>query len=328
MQACDASGVANALEDYRWRVGNVLDQRVAPEVRAVPVYPRRRARRVASTDLRLSPGEALSLRDCLGRLLGERNSILGQVMTPSSRFAYETRVAAALSGCEADSDEESALLERVRRSKSTDLAVAGYDVIFNTEEIERFLSPEASPMEMQGVHGGLLGIAALDELVGLVRRGLDGDGVGEAALSASLQRLRESREAGGLLRTAALFVAELEAVAAIIHARLNARPVCLQPRPTPTAEIAETVFHKFYARGVQPDLASLRRELAKLVAVLGQAANVQAAELPRPLTAYLEAVQRLDASLVDASRTHAEAWQRLLGQCGRMPDRSDSDNGA
>jgi len=328
LAACESSGVADELADYRWRVGNVLDVRVIPEATDVPAYPRRRVRLIDYPDLRLSPGEALSLRACLGRLLGERNSILGQVMAPSTRFSYETRVAASLPACETDSDAGRALLDQVMAVKADSLAVAAYHLVFNSEEVEAFLSRAAEPAAMEELQRGLAGVTALDALVGWVDRGLMGEVVPERALSATLQRLRESRGAGGLLRLAALLTTELRAVAAMIHQRLDARPVCLQPQPTPTAQVAETVFHKFYADALQPDLTIVRRELSRLVTALSDAQHVQRSALPAELRGYLDAIRALDADLVSASTEHAQAWQRLLGQCGRMPDRGDRDSAA
>ncbi len=325
---CQDAGLEHRLEDFHGRVSHVLEVDSHPvQIRPVPAYPRRRLRRVAAPELRLSPGEALRFRGCLGRELGERNSILGQVMQPSIRLAYETRVAAALQDCAPETAADQALLERIRQVKSRSLQVAGYDLLFASEEVESFLGVAARPASMDELRQGLIGTQALSDLAALVRRGGEGEVLTPAELAAALRRLRESRQAAGLIRAARLFEAQLAAIAATIHQRLDARALCLQPRPTPKARVAETVFYKFYVQQIQPDLGVVQRALAALERALDQALAATTTEPTGALVAYVDAVHSVHHQLLEASRAHARAWQRLLGQCGRMPDRSDSESG-
>ena len=180
---------------------------------------------------------------------------------------------------------------------------------------------------MDELRQGLIGTQALSDLAALVRRGGEGEVLTPAELAAALRRLRESRQAAGLIRAARLFEAQLAAIAATIHQRLDARALCLQPRPTPKARVAETVFYKFYVQQIQPDLGVVQRALAALEHALDQALAATATEPTEALVAYVDAVHSVHHQLLEASRAHARAWQRLLGQCGRMPDRSDSESG-
>ncbi len=326
VSACGGSGVEAPLSDYAWRVSNVLAVDAEPPQRQpVPLYPRRRLRQLALPELRLSPGQALRFRFCLGRELGERNSILGQVMQPSIRFAYETRVAAALPDCEPESEADRRLLEQIRDTKARSLHIAGHNLLFTAEEVEAFFGATTEPVSPSDLRHGLTGTQALADLAALVRRGVQGDVVTSAELADALQRLRESRQAAGLMRTARLFQAYMDAVANAINLRLDTRAICLQPQPTRTARIAETVFDRFYVEQLQPNLAEVQRALARLDQAVLAALQATPAPPSNALMRYVHASQALHQDLVAASRRHAQAWQRLLGQCGRMPDRSDSD---
>ena len=95
-----------------------------------------------------------------------------------------------------------------------------------------------------------------------------------------------------------------------------------------TSVVGNALTFFFFEGPVQPDLTIVRRELSRLVTALSDAQHVQRSALPAELRGYLDAIRALDADLVSASTEHAQAWQRLLGQCGRMPDRGDRDSAA
>lgn len=322
---CGASGPDGLLADYGQRVGRVLDRDVTGiSVPATPAYPRHRDRALPSPDVRVGVGDALALRPCLGRLIGERNSILGQVMAPSTRLSYESRFAEALAECatEAPADSELAeVLDAVAADKARALAVAGWNAAFDSEAVADFLAAGAAPIALTADPGAISGLDALTDLAALVRRGLGGEAIAEAQIEAVLQRLRGSRGASTILAAAGLLIAHLDATTASLHARLDARALCLQPQPTRDARIAETVFQRVYAGQVQPYLSAVMRALTRLNDALADLLAVQRVAARPAIVVYVDAVAARRLALRDASRRHAEAWQRLLGQCGLMPGR-------
>lgn len=323
LSGCQPGGPEGLLGDYQARVSRVLQQpppeRTTP---AVPRFPRHRDRAIAPPDVRVGVGDAFALRPCLGRLIGERNSILGRVMAPSTRLSYESRFAAAVEECAAagaTDAEMSQVLDEVAAAKAQALAIAGWNSAFDSDAVAAFLSSGGAPVAVTTDAEAIAGLDALVDLAALIDVGLAGGAVTESQIEPVLARLQNSRGAATVLNAATLLTAHLQQTAGLIETRLDARPLCLQPQPTRDARIAETVFHKFYAGQVQPYLSNVTRALTRLVDALSELLAVQRVT-PRPaVVTYVQRVSELRDGLQNASRDHARAWQRLLGQCGRMP---------
>ena len=331
--ACSSSPEA-LLEDYAARMARGLDQVVAqPTPVALPTFPRSREQAILQHEVRLGLGDAWSLRDCLGQLIGLRNSSLGKVMPPSQRLAYETQFAVELRAClnALESDpvqdeqirEQRAALLDIAQAKQGAVLAAAQAFVLRDNELARFWR---TPAKLMPRDAPPVRTDALGALADLLDTALAGQRIVGTDLEQALAQLQGSLSLGSIAQTEVLAAAHLNAITAAIHARLDRRPVCFQQQATPAARVLQTVFSKVYAGQVQPWLAQVQRA--------GQAARGPAQRLMASpaldkfdaLKAYHAVViadseGSTQAAFLTATRAHSKAWQRLLGQCGMMPQR-------
>jgi hypothetical protein len=319
------------MDEYLERVARVLD--LEPHYSPITPprqMPRRRDRVLSMPELELGMLDFLSLYGCeLQYVVGERNSIMGRVMQPANRLRYELRFIQAARTCMptlVDDDLRTVLAEAVA-SKRASLPLAVWNATWGTAEVETLftLSKGDYPVAAEGNPVADLGREAR-QLDAAVARLLAGDlSVSLDFLDLVLQRWQADYRAGQLLQSASRLVARLDDATALVRQRLEGRPLCLNGRPNPKADIARSLFFKIYIGRVQPYLSDVIRARDALIWPLARLAERQADTMPetfRPwYRRYLSstAADSLWRALDRAIGDHTQAWQRLLEQCGMRP---------
>jgi len=336
--------------DYAYRMGNSLQLDIPVDVDrgGRPAdwqslrYPSRRQLLYAVPTSSINLLEFLRLSRCeLQRLIGQRNTSLGQLAPGSQRFLYEWRFLQLARECVRQlqaapgGDADIALAEELQRvvaEKSNSLPLVYWNAVAASEEFQTLFSLAAQPLGP--VQAQVMPTALIDSLQGLlqIQRALIEHPGGELSslqhLESHFQVLAASHHFGQLTLAMATAVPPLQAITAALQRRLQDPPLCYQQRPTPQARILESVFHKVYIGRVQPYLSALHRQSIALQPLLqqfytrAQGATVslppihsewwQATWAPAPANS---AWQHFDAALSD----HTRAWQQLLSSCGLMP---------
>jgi len=322
------------MADYGARVARITGQPVdLPRATGAP-YPRPRDLAVPVPEVRIRLLDLTDFARCnLTRLIAERNGTLGRSWPASQRLDYEfrfghrlDRCAAWLDGQDALDDDSAALraeVQALRPVKAATRPVVWWQASWASDEFSRHFSA-AAPLPERDTRAPL---AAFTPLVTLARQ-LDAppDGVPLGELEAALQQLRSQRYGGGWVRATLLMVATLNQSAAALDATDTAR-LCPQGKSTPKARVFETVFYRVYADRLQPYLSTLHREgadyLDALAPLLAHAPNDAPPAFKRYAPRYLQrGPDSLWVDLATARDRHTEAWQRVLGDCGLMPDGS------
>lgn len=318
--------------DYLWRLGNAIDAD-APELAAVVApplrYPRARERRRAVPAVRGGVLELFELARCdVAELIAERNSILGRHADAATHFANGGRVLRRLESCRQRLDakrepELAARLDELVAQKRPALEAQAWNATFGAGAFAGWWSPSARGLTPEAVQQADPA-ASLRTLVRARNAAHAGEmDAAQAAFSDAYQGLERRPYGGAWIESAQVSLAALEAAAAMLAA-VDTDRLCPQARPTPRARVLHTVFRQRYVARVQPYLAALSRGMEAIAQPLealwpGKDAAVPAVAGFRHRT-WHAGPEGLRARLTEATREHAEAWQRVLRACDLMPE--------
>lgn len=346
----DRQSASYLWSDYAYRLGNSLqlditidaDRLGRAEAWQNLRYPSRRQLRQAVTPISINLLEFLRLSRCeLQRLVGERNTSLGQLAPASQRFIYEWRFLQLARDCIRQLQTEQVgsagtelaeELQRVVAVKADNLPLVFWNAVAASAEFQGLFSLAAQPFgpeQVQVMPAAL--IDSLQELLQVQQEVIENPG-GELLslqhLESHFQVLAAGNHLGQLMLSMAAAIQPMQVMTSALQKRLQAPPLCYKRRPSPQAKILEAVFHKVYIGRVQPYLSAIHRQASALQPQL-QRFYAQAQALDRPLPqaygqwwqatwapAPADSVwQRFEAALTD----HTRAWQQLLNSCGLMP---------
>lgn len=335
----DRDSAAALWQDYHYRLNNSLQIQTPSSAEPVDLtalrYPVRRDLRQRLSPLNVNLLEFLRLSPCaLQRLIGERNSSLGQLAPASQRLLYEWRFLALAHTCveqlrEAESPESLiASLVRAIDIKTAELPRAYWNAYAASAEFQTLFSLRGGPLRPTAATQSTAHLwAALDDGLALKRALAEPADQRPAlrGLEQHFQFIGATNYAGQLSSAMAVAAAQLAVATASLEARLAPRPLCLQSRATPQALIVQSVFHKYYIGKVQPYLANLHQQSRAFQGRLKRLHQTPGVEQPGVYRQWWHASwdetrpdsvwQSFERALAD----HTRAWQGLLQQCGLMP---------
>lgn len=339
LSGCDRGSPEYMMQDYMSRVENTLETSIDTELDVgdkIPLFPRKRARKQATDELRQGLLEVLDLDYCEGllHLIAQRNSSLGKVMPPSKQMTYEIRFFQLIRDChnkiQLDSEQEAELKTRIREIyeiKKRNLAKEIYNGIYMSEEIAGNFSRSEAPIALEGDTGLDASIRVVEQFLLLAQLpSNETDWQAPTFLNEienSFKVLYSNRYGGQLLKSLVLLTESMNATADGINAKLDSRPFCLPGHRNPRTDILRNVFAKYYSGTFQPYLSKVHRSGQ----IWLETNQKLAAALPLPLamdayfneTLSLEHPNSLWQQYIRARDRHTQAWQRLLSQCGMMP---------
>ncbi len=328
LSACGQQSPQDVLEDYRWRMGNVLK---VPIVEAehifLPRFPRQRELTLAIPPQKINLLQFLRLSQCeLQRLLGERNSNLGRLMPASQQLKYQQQfmrmAQACLSYLESlgESEDLQTALRNALISKRKFLPSLSWNATFAGPEFQSLFGGASAPLALTAVMPSEL-LAKIADLANQLRLETGADW---AQLERQLQVIGSESYAGLLLSSQALLIRELAPVTTALKTSAEANTLCPRGVATPQAKILQNVFFKYYVAGVQPYLATVHQQSRALQHELEALRDNFTAVEPLVFVQFWE--KSWDASsdsvwrLFEAQiRAHTLAWQAVLKSCNMMP---------
>lgn len=317
---CSPDPVKHDLDDYLYRLSNTLALPIAAaEVAPLMPLPAKRDLHIPAPQQRIDLIDFLRLSHCeLQRLVGQRNSSLGRVMSDSQQWLYDREFVRLGQVC-LPFVEDVVLKEAVSAALAAKQAyrpALTHNVLWAGPELRAFLS-----YGQQGINTDVatarLQAAALDQLADLFRQpSPDGQ-----RLETTLALLLAPNGGGQLLRQLRLAEAYLTPAT---QALLQAAPLCPQGKLTRRGEILGNVFRVIYVDRIQPLLSGLDQQLSQLQPALAQHRHWIASPV---LDRYWQAHWALDGSQAastaagfrQALLAHTKAWQVRLGECGLRP---------
>lgn len=332
--ACSASDTwSDRWQRYTVGLARLLDREPGAAV-AIPPYPhapRGKALQQPFSVPDINLLEFLRLGHCkLGQTLAQRNSILGKHGDAAARLIFDLHYLAQVDDCiallaERDQPALSASLQQAKAIKVRELPRRIFAATLAGPEFRQLWSAPDREM-LDTPEGDDIAVAALARwarwqrqwLQGNWAAGLDNNG---ARLLETLGQIRQGR-GGQLLQAQRIAIAGLSRASDIIQQRLQGRPLCLRPQPTPTARYFQALLYNQFVQNLQPQAATLYRQQQQLRATLATLEQplLQAMDtVPDAYLAWQSQREQLFDQATQAHRQHVTDAGALLSQCGLSP---------
>lgn len=312
------------FDNYLYRLSNSLDVKVEskPPAALLAHYPEQSSVSHDIPALNISMLEFLQLSKCdLQRLIGERNSSLGRLMTGYHALLYEYEFLLLAEQCLqviGPKDSLHAELGRAITHKKNYQGQLYWNATFASEEVSYLFSLGSQPLTHQQLSNNPSElISALEDL----HAWLSDPTTESQQLEHAYKMIGTRKYIGELRLTMAATTAALEQATSMIDERVSPKPLCYQQRSNQKFEVVDRVFHRFYIGEVQPLLAKVHQQGQTLFNLIDQLQN--SLEPSKPFADFWGPVYQSEdsewQSFNRAVDTHTKAWQNLLRQCGALP---------
>lgn len=348
LQGCMRAPEERAMvDDYLWRLANVLEQEQPDLSSRVFSYPEKRGMTLSVSTHGIDLLDFLSMTGCqLQITAAQKNSGLGRVMMASQQLLYQWQFLQDSESCLphlARTDPELyRQLQAVVEVKRQELARYAWLALWAGPEMrtyfgatqqwlseqQQILLPEEDLQLLLKIAGFTRSMQRL-AMASEIQNNAQSVGADMSVeryrepLEQVLYRLSQSNRGGEVLTTVSELTRLLNQGTTML-AEGRAKPVCPQGRVTAQAKILHTVFLKFYIGQVQPYLAFVHKAaegwFEQIAALRG------AFDIAEPAAFHVFG-QIIDNTRNDglwqqykvAVQAHTRAWQAILGDCGLMP---------
>ena len=328
----DDDRITGRLLDYRERIERVLEIDF-PELQPLPElvrYPTPKNLQRTPAEFTINWLDFFAIMDCdLNRLVGQRNSSLGKVMTASQRWSYEQEFLVVAGQCltqlqaEDDPPEVATELEAILAQKYRDIDTIAWNATWAGPEFQTLMSfhdgvlkPDFRADQWAELTTALGALAAWSQNAEVLQ---------SAKAHESLNFQLVTYPFFGRL---VLSVLEADRLLSNINdglrLRLQARPVCFNQTPNPRAQILRNVLVNIFVATIQPLLAELNKaqeQWRPLLATSYQALDGnESSRLKDFYDLYIGSGERSIWLHYKKTLTeHATLWTELLAQCGLRP---------
>jgi len=338
LSSCDSlNQPAPLFEQYSQRLSRVLEQaEIDTDIIALERLPRPRHRRYDTPPFNINMLRFLSLYGCeLQVLVGERNSILGKVISPLNQLDYDLQFIALAQQClesiEQSDDETRTLLNQSIAHKRAQLPLSVWNALWSDDEVANLFSYSHGYYPVENDHQNKQSILPtlaqqLDELEAVMT---DKQTLLDQQALIQLQNdwLYEQR-VGQLLMSMHMLTHKLNYATQMINQRMQRRPICYQQKTNPKAERIRQFFFNFYIVNIQRYLAVVHQQAELLLPQLNRMASIHTAPTPE-FEHYRHTILNPDntsglwQNFELAIQQHTKAWQTLLEQCGMRPGQGE-----
>lgn len=320
------------METYLNRLSRVLDVEYKQTPLTSPMLlPRPRDRRVDVPEIDINMLDFLSLYGCeLQLVVGERNSILGRLMTPLNQLRYDLLFIESAQQClmQITAPRLKTSLQQAIEQKRLRLPETSWNAIWAGEPMAELLTLSKGPLK-SGNHERaeqtelVAGLSYTRDKVKQLAR--SNDRVSVVRLSQIQHKWTFSHKAGQLLNSARLITMQLAQATALIEQRLHEKPLCYLSKPNAQARRVKGVFFHVYIARVQPYISEVSRAGKQIFSLLDEIAGLQTESMPESFKPYYRQVLDVDnesgvwGQFEHAVERHTKSWQALLTQCGMQP---------
>lgn len=312
------------IDEYRTRLGRVLDAPIAsPAPNAHTLrYPSVAKREVDITPVNINLRNFYAIQDCeLGRIVAQRNTVLGKTQLPSQRFVYEQKLRSVLADCEAqvssENEQLAALINHWREQKRTQWPQVWAQLIQNSSEMKQGLSLANAPLSVDDSMQASSSINALFYLDSLRLQGEDIGNVTSQNLETQLQTISHSRLPARLWLTQQILTSELTSLTRVLSPLL-AEVQCDEGKASESAKVLRNVFYLFFIEKIQP-VGSKLNQLHYQLAPLWQRWVASDALSPAFKQFIATHAHEGFSEYQRAMREHVSLWQDFLGRCNLAP---------
>ncbi|MCU4676821.1 DUF3080 domain-containing protein [Catenovulum sp. 2E275] len=320
--ACGKTELENEWQKYPDRIANLTASEFTP-VEPPNYYPvNQNQYRQAIEPIEINLIKALSIQDCqLQNFIGERNSSLGKVHSPSNRLIYEKKLLDALNFCsELTQSAEAALLTKIKTHKQNNWPKQVNNYLIEAEPVQAFYQQTHTLLENDtaGFNTSLEFINALTPLITpdstkpLTQPQFN-------RFENSVAQIYNRKFISQLFYTLEYTQNQLAQVNKMLTSQAQ-KQVCTDSFTPVEITYLHNVFIKYYAHILQPHLTklnSISSQIAPKIDYLFAHSQIQRSPFgQRYLTNQPQSVYY---SFNQSIQKHTQLWQQIFKQCGLMP---------
>lgn len=321
LSACDSSQqLANDISVYQSRMANVLD---TPPITTISVtlrdFPRKSELTLATPNIELKLKDFFQLQNCeLATLVAERNTVLGKLQLPSTRFIYETQLLQKLAQCiEQTSNPDLKLkLQNWYKVKQAALPSAWADLLQKSSEIKTALASNKGFLQSDGNDGINETVLALQYLLSAI----DNKKVGSNKLETHLKNLAAFALPASLWRSQNLLSVNLSHTTQWLKQQ-SIDSLCTKQQYRINAtkiEYLSNVFQRYFIEKIQPIASRLNSYHYRLQPIFEK---IDKHPSLTPTFKQYISTQNQDnfQKYQEAMQEHVAYWQMLFKQCHIQP---------
>ncbi len=318
LQGCDNQAKLHShLADYQSRLAKVLDKDIAaPNKVNLSPYPALKQLQTHQSQQSIKLFEFYQLKGCeLYSLVAERNTALGKMQLPSTRYIYERKLLIALQDC-IDSTTDNRLQDLLvnwQANKQTQIKLAWRDVLQLSSETKLALSSNSGYIQGNQQDGIAESQQAWRYLVELEQN----NAVSSEQLERHLQLLRHHLLPAKMWLSQMLldqYLRNLTPWLASHTQNLN----CQLSRDKQTLTYLTNVFQLFFIEKIQPIAGKLNyyhHQLARYFTTILNQPQLSAAFKNRIKHYHFDGFHQYQ----QAMQQHIQFWQGLYKGCGMPP---------
>lgn len=309
--------IANDLADYNERLQSYTGILNAPTPNIYNLEaPEKLTLKLGVEQLSINLREFHAFNDCsLNQLVAQRNTALGKMQLPSSRFAYESKLIFELLACQQNlknDNEKSELREKLAQwttLKQQQLPLAWVNLITQSNE---------TVAHFTGGSGYISGTSndnfqATKQALTFLLKSKTEHPIDASALELHLQQLGNSTLLAKQWRTQILLKQELDNISSLLLTYLESN-TCNNMKEEKSIEIMQNIFRIFFADRIQPVAGQLNHyhyQLSPLVTQLSESSK-----MPPEFVRYLSLHNKLNyEAYADAMQSHIKIWQQIFTRC-------------
>jgi len=269
--------------------------------------------------LQINLREFYAFSDCsLNTLVAQRNTGLGKMQLPSSRFLYETQLLSEFENCRAllfDDEESAKVLPKLaawETEKRAQYPKVWSNFISQSNEISLHISV-ASDFIAGQAEDNFQSVKQAWVYIANTYNSQNSVDISASDLEYHLQSLEQSRLLARIFKTQDLIRRYLDATSPILETFLQVNP-CSTPQQEEDVVIMRNIFTLFFAQKIQSVAGELNKYVYQLAPIIEKLTQVES--LPQ---AYVDYLQRhlihQHKAYKDSMHNHIVLWQSIFASC-------------
>lgn len=312
-----AERVDDHLNDYAKRLVNVLEaEQVKFETVSLAPYPASNTlkQNIPLTTIKLS--DFYGLKHCeLYSLVAERNTALGRLQLPSTRYVYERKLLLALQTCIAETPDEqlNLKLNKWLTIKRKQLPAVWANLMQTSEETKHALATNIGVINGSSSDGLNQTKAALNYLIQLPNNSIDNS----SELESHLKQLIDNPLPAKVWRTQLLLKQHLNLLTNWLITQ-ESHLGCTATNKSKKLEYLTNVFRLFFIEKIQPIAGQLNHYHYQLTPMFEEL--IKTPHLSPSFKQYLHAQNTVGfEGYSNAMTEHLDFWQALFKGCNISP---------
>lgn len=321
LSAC--SGPDRLWVDYLERLERTLFVQIpTPNAYPLPNYPEKRRLLAPIKDTRIRVSEAWQLNHCaLFALLGERNSILGKLNEPESKWQYEHQLLKLLPNCirhDQTSADNKALLEDILLDKKQNYWKVVWNATFANDDFFALFQLSEAPLSTRQ----RIDLSAFTDRIEALNDWPEIDTSDSASNVLKVTELTSAFSlAGSVLKSERLALIRLEQANEMLELADLEQTLCPLNKPSAELSIARNILTNVFIADIQPWLVEVgharRASFIQTEHLLNTFNTVLPKAIAEQLNLYFKQSTELNLKYSETLKTHTTLWQQLFEQCGQ-----------